>query len=154
MTRNVDVAEDLCQDSLLQIHKKLHNYKGQSRLSTWIFRVTSNTVLMHFRLLKKRLDTISIDENAERAIPDEKIGGITFIDPFQSLALKEAVGNLPRGYRNTLILHDYFGFEHREVGELIGVSDGTCKSQLFKARKAAQKQLNKKRNPRVYEPRN
>jgi RNA polymerase sigma-70 factor (ECF subfamily) len=63
--------------------------------------------------------------------------------------LENAIRELPDGYRTTLVLHDFLGYEHAEVAQLMNVSTGTTKSQLHKARLKVQRLIKRKANPRV-----
>jgi len=132
-------AEDLTQETFIQIARKLHTFRGDSALSTWIHRITVNQVLMYVR--KRRLPTVELDE-AVFSIPAHSI------DPLVPL-LPWAVKQLPDGYKEHILLHDYLGYDHGEVARLLNVSVGTVKSQVSKARAKMRRLLNKKCNPRV-----
>lgn len=116
---------------------------------TWLHRLTVNQVLMYFRKSQVKFEKLTsqgqlpVDDSPE-AIHARK----NFID--ERMALVAAVGKLPDGYRNVFILHDIEGFEHNEVARILGCSEGTSKSQLFKARLSLRKLLRRKANPRVY----
>ena len=147
MIGNVAEAEDLTQEAFLQFHRKIHTFRGESALSTWLHRLTVNVVLM--RLRKKGLQTNSLDEMME---PDsDQRPGRSFgaRDPVLSgaidrLALDRAIGNLPPGYRLIFVLHDIDGFEHNEIASMLDCSIGNSKSQLHKARLKLRESL---RNP-------
>jgi RNA polymerase sigma-70 factor, ECF subfamily len=136
MTGNVAEAEDLTQDIFIQVFRKLETFRGDSALSTWIYRVAVNTALMHFR--KKGLRQISLDQRQNQDAPQEKY------DPCQHdgrlrgtvdwIALIRAIGELPQGYRTIFLLHDVQGYGHQEIARLLKGSAGNSKSQLHKAR--------------------
>src|SRR5579864_1902937 len=71
MTANVAEAQDLTQDAFIQVFRKLKTFRGDSALSTWIYRVATNTALMHFR--KKVLRQVSLDQSPSQDAPKEKI---------------------------------------------------------------------------------
>ena len=124
-------AEDLLQEIFLVAHRKLTLYKGESSLGTWLFRLATNVCLDHLRSRGARLAQLTepMDEEAGMgASPPAAIGVIDRMD------LERALATLPGGARTVFVLHDVEGFEHREIGELLGISDGTSKSQLHKAR--------------------
>ena len=135
MTGNVAEAEDLTQDAFIQVFRKLATFRGDSALSTWIYRVAVNTALMHFR--KKALRQVSLDQ---RPSPDAK----EKVDLCQDdgrlrgtvdrIALIRAIGELPQGYRTIFLLHDVEGYGHQEIARLLKCSVGNSKSQLHKAR--------------------
>jgi RNA polymerase sigma-70 factor, ECF subfamily len=128
-------AEDLLQDVFLTAHRKLDQYRGESSLGTWLFRLATNVCLDHLRsrsarnaLLTSEFDeTVSVDElSAGSAGP--VVGVVDRLD------LERALADLPPGCRAVFVLHDFEGFEHKEIAGLLGVAEGTSKSQLHKAR--------------------
>jgi len=136
MTSNTAEAEDLTQDAFLQVFRKLGTFRGDSALSTWLYRVAVNTVLMHFR--KKGLRQVSLEEpaNRETGAPKREHGKVderlsTSID---RIALTRAMKELPVGYRTIFLLHEVKGYEHHEIARLLRCSVGNSKSQLHKAK--------------------
>lgn len=131
-------AEDLTQEAFLQLFRKIHTFRGESRFSTWLHRLTLNVVLMRRR--RKRHPEVSLDETAEAGDSDSR----PLIDPgapdlrltgaIDRVNLEKALQELPEGYREMFILHDVEGYEHNEIADLLGCSVGNSKSQLFKAR--------------------
>ncbi len=138
MTNNAAEAEDLTQDAFLQVFRKLATFRGESALSTWLYRIAMNTVLMHFR--RKSPCRISLDE------PHHNEGGVKPVrrdygtrdgrleNSVTRIVLARAISELPEGYRAIFLLHEVDGYQHREIAELLGCSVGTSKSQLHKAR--------------------
>jgi len=136
MTNNTAEAEDLTQDAFLQVFRKLGTFRGDSALSTWLYRIAVNTVLMHFR--KKALKQISLDEpysqdakvvRREYGSRDDRLTGCV-----DRIALARAIKELPDGYRTIFLLHEVEGYEHQEIAELLDCSVGNSKSQLHKAK--------------------
>ena len=132
MTGNVSEAEDLTQDVFVQLLKKIDSFRGDSQFTTWLYRVTVNQVLMHFRRMKFQTE---IDGDAELALARSK-GGHSLTPPeVDRLTLNAALSNLPSGCRTVLLLFDIEGYKHEEIAKLLGCSVGNSKSQLHKARK-------------------
>lgn len=137
MLGNVAEAEDLTQESFLQLHRKIATFRGDSAFSTWLHRLTVNVVLMHLR--RKGLNLISLDEaldpTPERGparsfgAPDLQLSG-----SIDRMTLEKAIESLPAGYRLIFVLHDIEGYEHNEIATLLDCSIGNSKSQLHKAR--------------------
>ena len=136
MTNNTAQAEDLTQDAFLQVFRKLSTFKGNSALSTWLYRIAVNTVLMHFR--KKALKQISLDEPSnhdakqvrrEYGSRDGRLSGSV-----DSITLTRAIKDLPAGYRTIFLLHEVEGYEHQEIAKILDCSVGNSKSQLHKAK--------------------
>jgi RNA polymerase sigma-70 factor (ECF subfamily) len=125
-------AEDLLQDIFLSAHRKLALYKGESSIGTWLFRLAVNLCLDHLRSRGARYAglTESMDDEptAGRLASGAVLGAVERLD------LERALASLPEGCRTVFVLHDVEGFEHHEVGGLLGISEGTSKSQLHKAR--------------------
>lgn len=136
LTNNTAEAEDLTQDAFLQVFRKLPTFRGDSALSTWLYRIAVNTVLMRFR--KKTLRQVSLDEpcdqdarfvRREYGSRDARLAG-----SIDRIALTRAIAELPEGYRTIFLLHEVEGYEHQEIAELLDCSVGNSKSQLHKAK--------------------
>jgi len=136
MTSNTAEAEDLTQAAFLQVFRKLASFRGDSALSTWLYRVAVNTVLMHFR--RKGLPQLSLDEpfshepdapRRELGKPDGRLSAT-----IDRIALTRAMKELPIGYRTVFVLHELEGYEHHEIARRLRCSAGTSKSQLHKAK--------------------
>jgi RNA polymerase sigma-70 factor, ECF subfamily len=142
MTNNATEAEDLAQDAFLQVFRKLDTFRGDSALSTWLYRIAVNTVLMHFR--RKLPRQVSLDETYSNhhngdggAKPIRREFGTRdgrLETSVTRMALARAISELPDGYREIFLLHEVEGYQHREIADLLGCSVGTSKSQLHKAK--------------------
>lgn len=133
MTQSQTEAEDLTQEVFIQLFRKIGSFRGDSAFSTWLHRLTVNQVLMHFR--RRSVKNEKTSEDGE--MPEQTVVGSTNPNRMQvvdRIALKKAIAELPRGYKNVFVLHDIEGFEHEEVARRLGISVGTSKSQLHKAR--------------------
>lgn len=143
MVANVTEAEDLTQEVFIQLLRKLGSFRGESAFTTWLHRLTVNHVLMHFRKrgvrLEKTTEEGEVPEQVE--IGSDRPQSMPVVD---RIALDSAIAQLPPGYRSVFVLHDVEGYEHEEVASLLGVSVGTSKSQLHKARMRLRELLTKK----------
>ena len=137
MTSNQADAEDLTQEAFLQAFRKLGTFRGDSSFSTWIYRITTNVVLMQ-RRKKVHLQVPLEDSTAPNGITTGVIKFIIYPDPtgklVDQLTLRSALDQLPDGYRKVFIMHDIQGYEHNEIAKMTGRSIGNSKSQLHKAR--------------------
>jgi RNA polymerase sigma-70 factor (ECF subfamily) len=125
-------AEDVLQEIFLTAYRKLDQYRGDSSLATWLFRMGVNVSVDHLRRRGARLMrmTDGMDEEPEAAdVATGPIGGV-----IDRIDLERAIGALPAGYRAAFVLHDVEGLAHQEIAEALGVSEGTSKSQLHRAR--------------------
>ena len=136
LTGNTGEAEDLTQDAFLQVFRKIGNFRGDSAFSTWLYRVTMNTVLMHFR--KKKAKYISLEEPADRipGAPKRDLGAVDerLCRSVDRIALARAMKDLPSGYRTVFLMHEVRGYDHREIAHLLRCSIGNSKSQLHRAK--------------------
>ena len=138
MRGNAAEAEDLTQESFLQLFRKISTFRGESAFSTWLHRLAFNIVLM--RLRRRSYQVLSLDETfepGENATRQQKeIGGrdLRLSGSVDRMDLERALEQLPPGYKAVFILHDVQGYEHREIAAIRGCSLGNSKSQLHKAR--------------------
>ena len=133
MIGSAEDAEDLLQEVFLQAHRKLPGFRGESTLGTWLYRLTMNHCLDHLRGRHAKMSraTASLaDENAAEPMAPEPLvpSAISRMD------LERAIEALPPGAKAAFLLHDVEGFEHQEVAAILGISEGTSKSQVHKAR--------------------
>ena len=127
MLRNRADAEDLVQEIFLHAYDKLASFQGRSAFGTWLYRLGVNRCLDHLRSRsskeKARTDPL---ENATS--PGSSAGGT------RHLELERAIGELPPQSRAAFLLHDVEGYDHKEVGEILGIAVGTSKSLVHRAR--------------------
>jgi RNA polymerase sigma-70 factor (ECF subfamily) len=121
------LAEDWAQETWIRAVRALPAFRGDSRFSTWLHRIAVNTAL-HARRSRER------KAGREEPLDDEFVTRPEGGDALLRLRLERAIARLPEGMRRVLVLHDVEGYTHEEIGEMLGVAAGTCKSQLFKAR--------------------
>jgi RNA polymerase sigma-70 factor (ECF subfamily) len=132
-------AEDLLQEIFLTAHRKLPLYKGESSIGTWLFRLGTNLCLDHLRSRGARFAHVTEElDEAPEATPAQSGAVLGVVD---RIDLERALASLPPGCRSVFVLHDVEGLEHREIGEWLGISEGTSKSQLHKARMRLRKLL-------------
>lgn len=121
------LAEDWAQEAWVRAIRALPGFREESRFSTWLHRIAVNAAL-HARRSRER--RVSREEPLEDVHPARPMGE----DALLRMRLEKAMERLPEGMRRVLVLHDVEGYTHEEIGEMLGVAPGTCKSQLFKAR--------------------
>jgi RNA polymerase sigma-70 factor (ECF subfamily) len=133
MAGSADEAEDLLQDVFLTAHRKLGSFRGDSALGTWLYRLAVNHCLDYLRGRRAKMARVTAslddDEAVEPAAARPRLG-----EAISRIDLERAIAQLPDGCRTAFVLHDVEGFEHHEIGELLGISEGTSKSQVHKAR--------------------
>lgn len=123
-----DVADDLTQEVFIRAWQKLPTFRGESAFGTWLHRLAVNLILTRRESLRKRESRhVGGDEILE------KMSGRASIPGF-GVDFEKAVSILPNGAREVFVLYDVEGYSHREIAERMGISTGTSKSQLHRAR--------------------
>ena len=126
-------AEELIQEMWVIAIRKLEGFEWRSELRTWLTGILINLS----RTLRKQQEKERIMEQTfETEITDPPI--------YDVMDLEKAISELPAGYKQVIILHDIEGYKHREIAEIMDISEGTSKSQLFHARKAMRYLLTEK----------
>ncbi len=136
MTGDSSEAEDLTQETFLQIFRKISTFRNESAFGTWLHRVAVNVVLMHHR--RKRLQFVPFEHpdqsQEEPAWREYGAEDRTLVGLIDRILIRRAVTQLPEGRRAVLVLHDLEGYRHTEIAKLQDCSIGNSKSQLSRAR--------------------
>lgn len=135
-------SEEVVQEVFVRIYRGLAKFRGDSQLSTWIYRLAVNASLSHIAKRKRRPEC---EEYQDQAHAEH----VPLADPALSRRLEEALQSLPPGYRAVLVLHDIEGQSHEQCAEILGCRIGTSKSQLHKARARMREILSSSLQPRV-----
>lgn len=130
-------AEDNLQDAFITIFQRIGQYQGKGSFEGWMKRIAINTVLQKYR--QKRLYDLPADDLIEEKL-DEDLddGSVALPLPF----LLSIIQQLPERYRLVFNLYVLDGHTHKEIAELLGISDGTSKSNLARARQLLQQKIN------------
>ncbi len=147
LVRNHHEAEDLFQEVLIKIYKKLKDFRGDSKFFTWLYRVSVNTTWDHLRK-KQRRPAFSLEKAIEEkrispmALKSKDQGPHNRADNEERLSLlKEVLENLKPKHRIILQLKEVDGCSYQEIAEILKCSIGTVESGLFRARAQLKKQL-------------
>jgi RNA polymerase sigma-70 factor (ECF subfamily) len=130
MTGQAATAEDLTQDTFVSAWKSLPGYEGRSSFSTWLHRIAVNAVLASRRGPRGRLETSLTNEDGD----EMELMAEDAMDEATPIDLERAIGSLPAGARDIVVLHGIYGYSHEEAAGMLGVAVGTCKAQLHRAR--------------------
>lgn len=123
-----DRAEELTQDVFVRAWRKLDTFRGDAAFGSWLYRLAINVIYGHLRHERR-----ARSRRVESEIPLERARARR--DPAAiRMDFDVAIERLPDGAREVFVLHDVEGYKHREIAELIGVTTGTSKSQLHRAR--------------------
>ncbi|HET9620086.1 MAG TPA: sigma-70 family RNA polymerase sigma factor [Kofleriaceae bacterium] len=121
-------AEEVAQEVFVRVFRGLASFRGDSALSTWIYRLTVNASLSHLAKRGRR------QEVGEEGLTEVPAAPMIERDSALATRIENALGRLPAGYRAILVLHDVEGLSHEECAAILECRIGTCKSQLHKAR--------------------
>jgi RNA polymerase sigma-70 factor, ECF subfamily len=121
-------SEEVAQEVFVRVFRGLTTFRGDSALSTWIYRLTVNAALSHLARRGRRHE-IGDDGLTELPAPP-----VAERDSALASRIEAALAQLPAGYRAILVLHDVEGLSHEECASILECRVGTCKSQLHKAR--------------------
>ena len=124
-----ELADEVTQDVFVRVWDKLGSFRGESAFSTWLHRVTVNLVLgqrkkLGIRRQRYHPDAEAVLDRTSGAQPKAAIGA----------EFEAGMRRLPARARDVFVLHDVEGFKHREIAEMLGVTTGTTKAQLHRAR--------------------
>ena len=113
--------------------RKLEDFEWRSELKTWLTGILINLSRAKRKKQERELSIDVVNESGGESAE------ITFANTHD---LEKAIADLPPGYRQAIILHDIEGYKHKEIANLLDITEGTSKSQLFHARKALREYLN------------
>ena len=130
MLSNRADAEDCTQDVFVKVFKKLKSFRGDSAVSTWIYRIAVNACL-DFRRRRRLRQAVSLDDGMEVGSTPLSV----------SRLIESCLPRMAEGYRQVFVLHDIQGLKHEEIGKILGITDGASKSQLHRARAFLRREL-------------
>jgi RNA polymerase sigma-70 factor (ECF subfamily) len=130
MAGSPEDGEDLLQEIFLQAYRKLDTFKGDAAPGTWLYRLALNHCLDYVRSRQAKMKKLTESLDAETAVEPSAHRET----PIARIDLDRALERLPDGCREAFVLHDVEGLDHKEVAALLGIAEGTSKSQVFKAR--------------------
>ncbi|HZH64937.1 MAG TPA: RNA polymerase sigma factor [Flavisolibacter sp.] len=129
---NAEEAEDILQEGFIKVFKKIASFRGEGSFEGWIRRIFVNTAIEHYR---KKIYLQPITENEESTLEGK------YLSVLDSLAEKDIINlvqQLSPGYRTVFNMYVVEGYTHKQIGEQLGISEGTSKSQLSRAKQILQ----------------
>ena len=142
ISRKQEDAEEIVQDTFLNVYSKISSFQGKSAFSSWLYRITFNTALMKLRKRKKHASMpleenwFNAKESSLRMNVRSEQTDINFISVRHELRknLETAINGLPEDYKQIFILRDIDGLSNGEVSEIVGATIPAVKSRLHRAR--------------------
>ena len=133
-----DLASDYCQLGYLRVNDKLDTFRGDGSLEGWVRRVISTTILNELRGKKSDIVTtkdFDFERNDVSDEPEEKYEDIEFMGKYTVSDIRKAIESLPEGYKIVFYQYFYKNKSHRDIANMLGIDEGTSRSQLAKAKK-------------------
>jgi RNA polymerase sigma-70 factor (ECF subfamily) len=152
VTGKKEEAEDLTQEVFIKIHEALERFEGRSSLSTWIYKIATNTANDHFRSassqkgLKPILPQEYLKENIDRNVwtdEKEKTSDEVLETNEMNCCIKRYIEALNENYLTVFILSEYEGLSNKEIAGILGISLETVKIRISRARKQLKKMMEK-----------
>jgi len=137
MTGHQQTAEDLTQETFVSAWRSLSTFEGRSGFGTWLHRIAVNAALARGRSPQGRGEVSLTNDEGE----DRELESPAEMDTATPLDLERAIGTLPPGARDVMVLHGVYGYSHEEAAEMLGVAVGTCKAQLHRARRLLRERM-------------
>lgn len=131
MVRDEADAEDVLQNAFIDVFTKLDSFKFESTIGAWIKRVVINHCI---NFLKKRRLTLTEIEDKHGQVPASSGDDDQGMKQWQIEQVRKALFSLPDGYRVVFSLYLLEGYDHQEIGEILGISEATSKSQYSRAK--------------------
>lgn len=158
MLGNKDDASELAQEVFIRIFKSIKKFRGESLLSTWVYRITTNMCLDELRR-RKKASFVYIDEGVsfndselELQLPTDAPGPQETVERIElKTAIEKALHILSEEQRMVIVLRDIQGFSYKEIARILRIPSGTVKSRVSRARTALKKVLQEKMELSIFE---
>jgi RNA polymerase sigma-70 factor (ECF subfamily) len=123
-------ADDAIQEAWVRAIASLDSRRSDAEFGAWLRSIVAHVAID----IVRKQQRLELDPDVDAALDEDE-------DPQERLDLESAIASLPAGYRAVLVLHDIEGYTHEEIGARLGITAGTSKGQLFKARRAVRERL-------------
>ncbi|MFN8251967.1 MAG: RNA polymerase sigma factor [Ferruginibacter sp.] len=139
-SKNSDDAQDLLQDGFVKVFKNISKFRGDGSFEGWIRRIFVNTSIEHFR---RSVKNYQVTDTNEITIEDPSL---TALDNLAEKDIITMIQELSPGYRQVFNMYVIEGYSHKDIGDILGISEGTSKSQLARAKGVLKKMVEEKLN--------
>ena len=148
MLGSAENAEDALQNSFVDVFSKLDSFRFESSIGAWIKRIVINNCINQIK--KRRLDFAELNDNLHFVADENHTSTTAYSDEVLNVELiQKAIMQLPEGYRVVFSLYAMEGYDHEEIGEILGVTEATSKSQYSRAKAKLRQILQSPRHVRV-----
>ncbi|MDP4283580.1 MAG: RNA polymerase sigma factor [Bacteroidota bacterium] len=137
---NTEDANDILQDGFIKVFKNLSKFRGEGSFEGWVRRIFVNTSIEHFR---KKVKLYNVTEVQENTIEDKEFNALDLLATKDIISI---VNELSPGYKAVFNLHVIEGYSHKEIADILGITEGTSKSQLARAKGVLKKMTDVRMN--------
>ncbi|MCE1165991.1 MAG: RNA polymerase sigma factor [Bacteroidetes bacterium] len=144
--QNSNDAEDTVQEVFLEIFRAIENFRGESSLSTWVYRVTVNKSLEHLRKSKRKkrfafVETIFGEKSESENLPDFNHPGVLLENSERSAVLFKAIDKLKESQKSAFVLSKVEGLSNKEIGNIMNITESSVESLIHRAKENLRKML-------------
>jgi RNA polymerase sigma-70 factor (ECF subfamily) len=138
---SVDEAEDVLQDAFIDAFNRIKDFRQETTFGLWLKQIVVHRAINTLR--KRKLELVELGDDQLDNIPDEEIedGGEV---QYKVAQVKEAIRELPEGYRLVISLYLLEGYDHEEIGQILKISENTSRTQFLRAKRKLNELLNKR----------
>lgn len=151
MLKNKEEAEEISQDTFLKIFKSLNKFKGDSKFSTWVYRIAYNSCLDRIKTYKRHYDTVGIDEFTEHQVRTLETAFDVMERSDREKSVKECLQRLTPDDSVLITLFYYEELSLQEISKVVGIEQNNVKVKLFRARKRLATILKERMEPSMLE---
>ena len=146
IVQNETEAEDLAQDVFIKVFEKISTFKGDSKFSTWLYRIATTTALDHLRSKKRKkrfgfLQSLGGGNDEKESIPDFNHPGVSLDNKERAAVLFKAIESLPENQKTAYTLHKLEGLSYRDVSEVLNTTVSAVESLMSRANQNLRKEL-------------
>ena len=146
IVQNETEAEDLAQDVFIKVFEKISSFKGDSKFSTWLYRIATTTALDHLRSKKRKkrfgfLQSLGGGNDEKESIPDFNHPGVSLDNKERAAVLFKAIESLPENQKTAYTLHKLEGLSYRDVSEVLNTTVSAVESLMSRANQNLRKEL-------------
>lgn len=138
-TKDEDEAQDVLQDGFIKVFRNLEKFRGEGSFEGWVRRIFVNTSIEYYR---KAVNLKPVTEKEERTLEDHDLSAM---DNMNEKEIIKLINELSPGYKTVFNLYVIEGYSHKEIADMMGISEGTSKSQLARAKAVLQKMIKERK---------
>lgn len=139
VTYDMEAAEDVCQEAYIRLFDRLDKFPTRQDARYWLIRVVKNLSLNYYK--KRKNEMKAVNRVKKQPVPQMKTGEELLLAAESEEEVRRALDQIPEKFRQVLVLKEYSGMNYREIGKVMGISEGNVKVRAFRARNLLEKLL-------------